>query len=87
MVAYANGLNSEVAEAEGKTMDPDADPNDYYANGVEIEGVTYNQESDKLKMVSSADGEATLELSSTLSVYFLDGNRTDNAVVLNTANN
>ena len=87
VVAYANGLNSEVAEAEGKTMDPDADPNDYYANGVEIEGVTYNQESDKLKMVSSADGEATLELSSTLSVYFLDGNRTDNAVVINTANN
>lgn len=87
VVACANGLNSEVAEAEGKTMDPDADPNDYYTNGVEIEGVTYSQESAKLKLLSATDGEATLELSSTLSVYFLDANRTDNAVVINTANN
>lgn len=87
VVAYIGEQYSEVSTATGTTAAEPVDPNDYYVSGVEIEGITYSQESDKLKMVSSADGETTLELSSTLSVYFLDGNRTDNAVVINTANN
>lgn len=70
VVAYANGLNSTVAEAEGTTKDPDADPNDYYTNGVEIEGVTYNQSNGKL--VEADQNETGLALGSG-GVYFLDG--------------
>ncbi|WP_300798936.1 PL29 family lyase N-terminal domain-containing protein [uncultured Alistipes sp.] len=87
VVAYVGELFSEVASATNTTEAVALDPNDYYVSGVEIEGVIYNQDSEKLKLATATDPETELALSSTLSVYFLDGGEANNAFVISTENN
>ena len=87
VVAYVGELFSEVASATNSTVAVALDPNDYYVSGVEIEGVTYNQDSEKLKLATATDPETELALSSTLNVYFLDGGEANNAFVISTENN
>ena len=87
VVAYVGELFSEVASATNSTVAVALDPNDYYVSGVEIEGVTYNQNSEKLKLATATDPETELALSSTLNVYFLDGGEANNAFVISTENN
>ena len=87
VVAYVGELFSEVASATNTTVAVALDPNDYYVSGVEIEGVTYNQDSEKLKLATATDPETELALSSTLNVYFLDGGEANNSFAITTANN
>lgn len=85
VVAYANGLNSTVAEAEGTTKDPDADPNDYYTNGVEIEGVTYSQSNGTL--VEATEDGMNWSLGKG-GVFFLDGSESNYSInTYNTSSN
>ena len=87
VVAYAGELFSEVVSAEGTTAAEALDPNDYYVSGVEIEGVVYSQDSERLKLVTAENPDTELALSSTLSVYFLDGGEANNSFAITTANN
>lgn len=78
VVAYANGLNSTVAEAEGTTKDPDADPNDYWTNGgVEIEGITYDQNSpgaERVEISAEATENRTIPAREGQNVFFIGRN-------------
>lgn len=78
VVAYANGLNSTVAEAEGTTKDPDADPNDYYTNGVEVNGVYYDQNSEgvvtPLELTADAQADLIVTMPSSKTVTFIGKN-------------
>ncbi len=76
VVAYANGLNSTMAEAEGTTKDPDADPNDYYTNGVEIDGVRYDQSNGTL--VEATEDGMNWRLGNG-GIFFLDGGELNNS--------
>ena len=87
VVAYVGELFSEVASATNSTVAVALDPNDYYVSGVEIEGVIYNQDSEKLKLATAEAPDTELALSSTLSVYFLDGGEANNSFAITTANN
>ena len=78
VVAYANGLNSTVAEAEGTTKDPDADPNDYYTNGVEVNGVYYDQNSEgvvtPLELTADAQADLIVSMPGSKTVTFIGKN-------------
>lgn len=82
-----NTLNFQPANNTNITTTTAAVPQDYYEEGVEIEGVTYskNSESKTNKTANAPDTE--LGLSSTTNVYFLDdGGNPDNSFYIKPTN-
>lgn len=53
-VAYVGDLTSEVASVSNTTAAQPVDPNDYYASGVEINGVRYDQNSEGARTLDFA---------------------------------
>lgn len=83
-----NTLNFQPANNTNITTTTAAVPQDYYEEGVEIEGVTYSKNSESKTTNKPADAPNTaLSLSSTTLVYFLDdGGNPDNSFTIKTEN-
>lgn len=73
-VAYVGDLTSEVASVSNTTAAQPVDPNDYYASGVVVDGVRYDQNSEGAELLElAADAAVDLDLPvSKGGVYFLD---------------
>ena len=65
-VAYVGDLTSEVASVSNTTAAMPLDPNDYYASGVEINGVRYDQNSEGARTLDFAADAAEDDLLVTL---------------------
>ena len=83
-----NTLNFQPANNTNITTTTAAAPQDYYEEGVEIEGVRYSKDSESKTTNKPADAPNTaLSLSSTTLVYFLDdGGNPDNSFTIETEN-
>lgn len=83
-----NTLNFQPANNTNITTTTAAVPQDYYEEGVEIEGVRYSKDSESKTTNKPADAPNTaLSLSSTTLVYFLDdGGNPDNSFTIKTEN-
>ena len=83
-----NTLNFKPANNTNITTTTAAAPQDYYEEGVEIEGVRYSKDSESKTTNKPADAPNTaLSLSSTTLVYFLDdGGNPDNSFTIETEN-
>ncbi len=83
-----NTLNFKPVKNTNITTTTAAAPQDYYEEGVEIEGVRYSKDSESKTTNKPADAPNTaLSLSSTTLVYFLDdGGNPDNSFTIETEN-
>lgn len=83
-----NTLNFKPVKNTNITTTTAAAPQDYYEEGVEIEGVRYSKDSESKTTNKPADAPNTaLSLSSTTLVYFLDdGGNPDNSFTIETGN-
>lgn len=83
-----NTLNFKPVKNTNITTTTAAVPQDYYEEGVEIEGVRYSKDSESKTTNKPADAPNTaLSLSSTTLVYFLDdGGNPDNSFTIKTEN-
>lgn len=83
-----NTLNFKPVKNTNITTTTAAAPQDYYEEGVEIEGVRYSKDSKSKTTNKPADAPNTaLSLSSTTLVYFLDdGGNPDNSFTIETEN-
>lgn len=83
-----NTLNFKPVKNTNITTTTAAAPQDYYEEGVEIEGVRYSKDSESKTTNKPADAPNTaLELSSTTLVYFLDdGGNPDNSFYIRPTN-
>lgn len=83
-----NTLNFKPAKNTNITTTTAVVPQDYYEEGVEIEGVRYSKDSESKTTNKTADAPNTaLELSSTTLVYFLDdGGNPDNSFYIKPTN-
>ena len=83
-----NTLNFKPVKNTNITTTTAAAPQDYYEEGVEIEGVRYSKDSKSKTTNKPADAPNTaLSLSSTTLVYFLDdGGNPDNSFTIETGN-
>lgn len=83
-----NTLNFKPVKNTNITTTTAAAPQDYYEEGVEIEGVRYSKDSESKTTNKPADAPNTaLSLSSTTLVYFLDdGGNPDNSFTIQTEN-
>lgn len=83
-----NTLNFKPAKNTNITTTTAVVPQDYYEEGVEIEGVRYSKDSENKTTNKTADAPNTaLELSSTTLVYFLDdGGNPDNSFYIKPTN-
>lgn len=83
-----NTLNFKPVKNTNITTTTAASPQDYYEEGVEIEGVRYSKDSKSKTTNKPADAPNTaLSLSSTTLVYFLDdGGNPDNSFTIETEN-
>ena len=77
-VAYTGDLTSEVSTAEGTTTAIPADPNDYYASGVEINGIRYDKDSEGAALYTASEAVSSLAGDKETKVYFLDGTEANN---------
>lgn len=77
-VAYTGDLTSEVSTAEGTTTAVPADPNDYYASGVEINGIRYDKDSEGAALYTASEAVSSLAGDKETKVYFLDGTEANN---------
>lgn len=82
-----NTLNFQPANNTNITTTTAAVPQDYYEEGVEIEGVTYSKNSESKTNKTASAPNTALSLSSTTLVYFLDdGGNPDNSFTIKTEN-
>ena len=82
-----NTLNFKPANNTNITTTTAAVPQDYYEEGVEIEGVTYSKNSESKTNKTASAPNTALSLSSTTLVYFLgDGGNPDNSFYIEAAN-
>ena len=82
-----NTLNFQPANNTNITTTTAAVPQDYYEEGVEIEGVTYSKNSESKTNKTASAPNTALSLSSTTLVYFLgDGGNPDNSFYIEAAN-
>ncbi|OUN78882.1 hypothetical protein B5G09_00610 [Alistipes sp. An54] len=78
VVAYMGEQYSEIATATTSTMETPADPNDYYASGVEVNGISYDKNSEGAKLYTASESVSSLSGDKETKVYFLDGTEADN---------
>lgn len=82
-----NTLNFKPVKNTNITTTTAAVPQDYYEEGVEIEGVTYSKNSESKTNKTASAPNTALSLSSTTLVYFLDdGGNPDNSFTIKTEN-
>lgn len=75
VVACIGEQYSEVATAAASTV---ADPNDYYASGVEINGIRYDKDSEGAVLYTASEAVSSLAGDKETKVYFLDGTEANN---------
>ncbi|OUQ54813.1 hypothetical protein B5E60_00520 [Alistipes sp. An116] len=78
VVAYMGEQYSEIATATTSTMETPPDPNDYYASGVEVNGISYDKNSEGAKLYTASESVSSLSGDKETKVYFLDGTEADN---------
>lgn len=82
-----NTLNFKPVNNTNITTTTAAAPQDYYEEGVEIEGVRYSKDSESKTNKTASAPNTALSLSSTTLVYFLDdGGNPDNSFTIETGN-
>ncbi len=82
-----NTLNFQPANNTNITTTTATVPQDYYEEGVEIEGVRYSKDSESKTNKTASAPNTALSLSSTTLVYFLgDGGNPDNSFYIEAAN-
>lgn len=78
VVAYIGEQYSEVSTATATTLETPPDPNDYYASGVEINGIRYDKDSEGAALYTASEAVSSLAGDKETKVYFLDGTEANN---------